>query len=411
MLRKVLGYLILYIALFSIEPSFLPIRLRHIFAITGLYLMIKDYHKIALTKRQRRSWHSLFLCFVVFLFWIVVSSFYNSYFDATLIKYPISVLLSFLSSYAAVTFFCRLQRKDYDTYSMMRCVVWVSLFECLFTLFLFLTPSVQSIIFGLLRFTDLAADSLDSVNYEARMMGIGVRFFGGGVFLGVVLFYISTLLISAKSKFEVFILLISFVIIASIGVMVARTALVGVVAFVTHLLMGGKLLSKTKFLVLIGIVIVGVISYDFYVKYLESNPLFELVFDRVFLLFDPSRNQDVERYVGGFEKPLELVTWILGDAKMADPQHPTMAYYKGIDIGIWRLIWGYGIPGLVIYCIIQYMLCKLAGFKKFEVFILFGMCVIFLNKGLISMDVIVSIFIMLNIYNARNKNYVKMSQV
>jgi hypothetical protein len=61
--------------------------------------------------------------------------------------------------------------------------------------------------------------------------------------------------------------------------------------------------------------------------------------------------------------PEQLKTYIIGDGLFASPTNP-IEFYKGTDIGYLRLIYYFGIPGLIIFLIIQFLLVLRIAYKN-----------------------------------------------
>lgn len=414
-MRIIICYSLCYLFLFSLHFVFLPIRIRTILALYGLFHLYHNFKYISLPKTEKKKWRSLLHIFLLFMAVVFVSTIINLNFDAEYYKYPIKVIISFTSAYGLLKIIQKLLRMEINQHTIIKLIIIVTVIECILTVMLHLIPSLKNVLFGLLNVSDLAAYAIEKEEFN-RMTGLGAKFFSGGVFMALGIFYVSLMINRLSGIIRLLGLFLALLLILLVGSAIARTTLVGVLGFIIVFFMpskGKSFLKSNKIQLLFLFFLFSLVSYRIYIYYIEQNPLFEVAAKRAFSIVytyqETGEMQSKESMVGDYTVPDNMKTWIIGDAQMADPKDPVMGRYKGIDIGIWEFVWGYGIIGLVLYSLIQFYFCKLAGFRRIEYWTLFVMYIIFMNKGPVSYDLLLSLFIMLPIYNSIEKNKLRYS--
>lgn len=403
-MRAFISYLLFYLFLFSLHFVFLPIRIRALLALYGLYQLYRNYHYIRLSRKERNNWRFLIYCVLLFFGTVILSTIINVNFDSEFFKYPVQIVLSLTSAFGLIAITSKLLRTEFTMEKMLKVIITISVFECLLTVILHINPSIRNVLMNLLNVNAMTADAIEKEEFN-RMTGLGAKFFGGGVFMALTIFYISLIINREAGLIKKFGYLFALVVVLIIGSAIARTTLVGLLGFITvFFIPSANKQSKgyDKIVLASSIVLVSIISFSIFKKYLEENPLFEVAMKRafsvVYVFEGTGEMQAKETMVGGYTTPDNTKTWILGDAQMVDPKDPELSRYKGIDIGIWELIWGYGIVGLFFYGLVQYAFCRLTHFRRLEYIVLFLLWIAFMNKGPVTYDLYLSLFIMLPIY-------------
>jgi len=411
-LRYVLCVLLTFQQVFNLAFNFMPIRIRTLMALIGGYWLYKDWRSLTQSKQDKRLWKKLFFLLAILVSVAFVTTILNFYFDPYFFKYPFSVFISLSSSYCFLVLFGYLYRSHIEYDVILKYIVIACLLQCIITVFFFIQPSIREFFYQFLVVSEMAQEAYDAMGEKAnRFMGLGANGFTGGVILALAIFYTAILSRKSKSIIALSKYIILAIIITFVGSAIARTTLVGLVIFIGYIGISKSFPVKSK-LFLGGIFLcLLVIAIWIYVEYVESDPLFEAVFQRAFSMFYVFQNtgemQGAEDFAGEAVYPSTFMTWIIGDGKMADPKDPLFAYYMHVDIGVWRVIFGIGIIGLIIYSLIQLFLCKLTKLGKLEYTLLFFFYVACMFKGIISFDVFLSPLIMVSIYNNIRSNKIK----
>lgn len=407
MLRFIICVLLTYQQLFSLDFIFLPIRTRMIMAILGTLMLIRD-RKSFVIPRSYSKLLSRFVGTVSFLFLIALAScLINAAYDPFFLKFPIVLFISFASAYCYIKWIACIMKEKITKELLIKLLIGAALLQCILSVLVFILPPFRQFIFYLVPMNEM---NEYAVNFNIhptedvlfRLIPVGYDFWGNGTCLAVIIFLMA-LLINGEKSGKVFVyLLIILVLITAIGAGVSRTTLIGIPFFLAYLVISKGNRDKKKYLFSIIIGSIPIILFA-YTWFLESNPLFEDVFERAFSVFyifkESGEIQSVESMVGLAVIPTEVKTWIIGDGYMSDPLQPGTGFYKGVDIGIWRVIWGVGLIGLCIFSYIQYLYLKLAKYAKLEVIFLFLIYCAFMYKGIFYFDLLMSPFIMMILYN------------
>lgn len=405
-MRYLICFFIFFVYNFSLSFKFFPIPTRYFFVLVGMYGLFKGYKKLRLTKGHKRGWTSL-LRGVIFLWAIALfSALVNAYFDPHFFKYPVSIVLSLLSAYGVLVLFSYILKKEITQKLLLQMFVFTSLFQCVFSMFLFLTPSVKNIAFGLLSVSEAYEANIDHmIDGTVRVLSYGAGFFVAGITFALSLLFVAILYNSEEKGYMKLIYIVSALLISMIGSTISRTTLVGLPGFIVILLHSKVIKFSTiiKTGSLLAIVVISGISM--FSKHIEGNSVFGQVFDRAFSIFyiykETGTLQSTDSMTGSALYPDNTKTWVIGDGKMADPyntDNTQLSYYKHVDIGLCRVLWGIGLLGFIAYSLVQLSLCRLCYLGRFESFVLFMYYIIFMLKGIVTLDVCISIFMMYHVY-------------
>jgi hypothetical protein len=111
-----------------------------------------------------------------------------------------------------------------------------------------------------------------------------------------------------------------------------------------------------------------------------------------------------------FVWPKDFMTYLIGDGLYTDTF--TGAYYKATDIGVIRLIYYFGLPGLIMYFLFQFQIAYFAFLKnkKYSVMfiVVFIYCVILNFKGFTDLFFL-NILFFINYSDAKLKSKVLVS--
>lgn len=412
MLRFVICVLLTYQQLFSLNFIFLPIRTRMIMAVLGTYMLIRDRKSFAIprtySKLLFRFAGTVFLLFLLALFSCLINAVYDPFF----LKFPIVLFLSFASAYCYIKWIACIMKEEITKELLIKLLIGAALLQCILSILVFILPPFRQLIFYLIPMNEMNEYAVNSNIHPTedvlfRMIPVGYDFWGNGTCMAVIIFLMAILINKENSRRDFSIMLIILVFISAIGAGASRTTLMGVPFFILYLLMSKGDKENKRYLLSIFIISIPLLLFV-YSWFLESNPIFERIFERAFSVFyifkETGEMQSVESMVGQAVIPSELKTWVIGDGYMSDPLQPEIGFYKGVDIGIWRVIWGVGLIGLFIFSYIQYLYIKLAKYVKLEALFLFLIYCAFMYKGVFYFDLLMSPFIMMILYNYNVKH-------
>lgn len=214
----------------------------------------------------------------------------------------------------------------------------------------------------------------DFLNKVERLYGIGASLDVAGSRFATVLAMMSFALVRIKNTLYrnyMPIYIISFVIIAVIGNMIARTTLVGLVLAIIYLLWiffrGRENKQLWRWLASILIISIPIMVF-MYNNNPETRNLFRFAFEGFFSLWEKGQwevasNDRLMNVMVVF--PDNLKTWLIGDGYFSSPRDTDPyfigeivgGYYMGTDIGYLRFIFYFGLVGLLSF---MAYFCKVA---------------------------------------------------
>lgn len=229
----------------------------------------------------------------------------------------------------------------------------------------------------------ILADMIDTIFAQAekeyfeknpRLYSIGVGFDTAGIRFSCVLLGTAHLIKKAVTNVERNFYIALFLIIGSIGNMISRTTVVGLVVSCIYLFCTFGFLLKAR-LTLKGILWIAGASFSVILLIYVGNYLyvnsqgfkdsFDYGFEGFINFYNTgsfsTHSSDLLVNSIGDILPDNVKTWIIGDGYFADPFDPS-AFYMGTDMGYIRLIFYCGIIGLAIFLAYficcTYVLCK-----------------------------------------------------
>lgn len=201
-----------------------------------------------------------------------------------------------------------------------------------------------------------------------RLYGIGASLDVAGVRFSaamIMLVYVVNKHKALMSNFHIFMCVSVFVLIAVVGNMIARTAIVGVGLSIAYLLLTFRPdnVSRSSFrvarilLLIVAVAVpVGIYSYNHNPQFQE---LFRFAFEGFFSLFEEGEWQinSTTRLQTMIVFPDSIKTWIIGDGYFNNPYNTDPyyvgeyigGYYMGTDIGYLRFIFYFGLIGLIAF--------------------------------------------------------------
>lgn len=412
MFRLIIGILLTYQQIFSVDFIFFPIRTRTLMAVIGMYMLVRDWNSFRIPSGYSRILKNLLVAVGMIFSLAVVSSVINGVLDPYFFKFPIVLLISFASSYCFIKWLAYITGERLTMELLIKYFVMACLLQCVLSLLVFLFPPFRSFIFAIVPMNEM---NEYAVNFNIhptedvlfRMIPVGYDFWGNGTTVAVIIFLMALLISFEKEQRKFFLQLLTLIFIIVIGASVSRTTLVGVPFFLLYMFMGNGERRNKRYILGMILMFIPIIILV-YTWFLETYPIFESIFERAFSIIyifkDTGDMQSVESMVGQSVIPTEFKTWLIGDGLMSDPLNPGTGFYKEVDIGVWRLVWGVGIFGLLLFSYIQYLYLRLARFDRLSVLCMFIIYCGFLYKGIFYYDLLMSPFIAMTLYRINYNN-------
>lgn len=415
----IVSVIIIFFYLYPIAFKIIPIQIttRIIFSIIGFLLFMKDCIIYLLNKKHiyiDKDWVRLLSRLILIAFIASISLLYNSTSDFQYITYPISMLLIIYSGYFVFKCF-KIFSSDMDISVLIEYIIIAVFIQNLIAFFMFINPSFSKVMTEIQYQNELSELKLNEL-LEIRFIGFGSTYFGAGIVNGLALILISYFLKSKKHPFSKLLKLsVFYIIILGFGMMMARTTIIGLVLSIAYMLLPKAKLkfdiikNHLKFIIgIIMIVFTGylILLYVFPLYFDSLNVSLRFGFEMFYNYFEHgtfetlSTNQMKDMYV----YPTNIKTYIIGDGLWDNPTNQGMGYYMDTDIGYLRLIYYFGIVGLLCYLFFQFYSIKLIINKTENIHLKKMLVLLFLYMLILNFKGFSDIFFILLIFYFIIKN-------
>lgn len=359
LVRIVIGIMVSFY-LFPVEFAFfLGQNTKKLLAVVGLLFLGFNYIK------QRSSYiNQDFVTVSIYALLVslagIFSVTYNNTPDSAYSTYLMSMWVWLGGAYAVISII-KLYHKKITVELLCYYLVCVCVAQCVLALAMDFSPVLKS-------FVDqyFVTTIMDGV--ERRLYGIGCALDVAGTRFSAVLIMMAVVLMKHGQTMptsHLFIFILSFLTIAVLGNMIARTTLVGLIIALLFILIKSSSLELTagkqrviRWIVIVMLVFIPVITF-----YYDANPQLRenvrFAFEGFFSLaekgeWDVNSN---DRLLAMIVFPDSLKTWIIGDGyfdgpTLTDPYYvgpPMTGFYMWTDIGYLRFIFYFGLVGLFLF--------------------------------------------------------------
>lgn len=262
------------------------------------------------------------------------------------------------------------------------------------------------------------------LNSVKRLYGIGASLDVAGSRFAAVLVGMAFLLVNLKNtiyKDYLPVYIVSFIVIAVVGNMIARTTVVGlglaVVYLMWNVLKGQENRKLWQWVVAILIIAIPIMVY-MYNNDEATRKLFRFAFEGFFSLWEKGRwevssNERMMNVMVVF--PDNLKTWLIGDGYFSNPGEidPYFigeivgGYYKGTDIGYLRFIFYFGLIGLLAF---MTYFCRVTQicvrkFRRYDVLFMALLAVNFIVWFKVATDIFLVFALMLLVDTTEDAEY------
>lgn len=399
LLNSTLLFFSLFLCVFNIKTNFPPYYTNVILAGLGCVYLFSCFYLGNIKLNKNIFYFIILVLFLPITFFISLIFNLGSSDFYYLKTFFLNNIVYLLSTFFIYMLFFNEKRRVYDDYVKFLAMV-VSL-QLILSLVGFLNAGFFDFIFNIIAM-ERDSDTLGGMS-EYRLVGVGASFFGSGVINCITLLLIANSIMNNSNKNNLT-LIISFFIIAFIGVLSSRTTIVGLIfSFIIFFL---NFRRNKKFVgTLFTILLVLIMAYPVINTYSERFSTL-LDFGLGFLL--DFENSEGSKSLAVLQEYFEIIpnnykTWLIGDAKFGDQ----MSYYKGTDVGIYRIVFCTGIIGLIFYFLLQfYLLFKIKDkYLQKTSKLLIAIVLIILNlKGVASFFVVLLIPYFLSVVNKYGYN-------
>lgn len=375
--------------------------------------MIKD--GLLLNKKVKcRYIKTLFYPVLMSLF-TVLSSVVNTITENTFIIFPFQVIYLLLLSYC-IYYITKRFCKVISFYVITRYFLMTLVVQSVIAIVMFVNQPICLFLFDL-QGIDLTSRVI-KMYFGVRLIGLGCFYFGAGAIYGLGLIAIMPFMLKAKNKQQLIKLILLYVYIFIVGIFFARTAMIGCVFSIVYLIfciLIPKMCNKVFLVFRQFIIYLTVFGIALVFIYTSSPKLQEDYGDIIDFGFEAFINlvENGELSTASSDGlteyhlsiwPQNQKTYYIGDMRWTKGD----SYYGDSDVGYVRLLFYFGVPGVILFLLYQYSIVRISGliFKErilsFFFFTVFFYALILLIKGYI--DVASLIFIYLH-YKSLDSKY------
>ncbi len=378
---QVIGKFLLFVFffnfLYAVHYRFFPVSTNVIISIIGLIVCIA-YPRVRKEMFEDKSIREIVFLFLpivmISLFTIVLNGTQDFFF----VKWSVLGILSLFGA-MLIAFIIKKLWGEISTQLVVSLMVLSAVCQLTIALLMWISPPIHDFLFSITHFDQIGMDALERTEGH-RLLGFGISFFTTGVIHGFILILMS-ICIGKKRGFWLFLWVISFVYIAAIGLMMSRTIIVGALFAIVLLLYNfiQRNIEINTLLSIIVFTVVIILGISYVTPYFSDD--FDTIIKFGFQMFI-SKQETGEVHVDSWDSmmsmyrfPSELETWILGDARwMNDKQN---GYYMGTDIGFIRMIYYFGVIGLLSFIAYNVKLLKTIYVRNqsFGMFFLFALMI------------------------------------
>lgn len=375
--------------------------------------MIKD--GLLLNRKVKcRNIKTLFYPVLMSLF-TVLSSVVNTITENTFIIFPFQVIYLLLLSYC-IYYITKRFCKVISFYVITRYFLMTLVVQSVIAIVMFVNQPICLFLFDL-QGIDLTSRVI-KMYFGVRLIGLGCFYFGAGAIYGLGLIAIMPFMLKAKNKQQLIKLILLYVYIFIVGIFFARTAMIGCVFSIVYLIfciLIPKMCNKVFLVFRQFIIYLTVFGIALVFIYTSSPKLQEDYGDIIDFGFEAFINlvENGELSTASSDGlteyhlsiwPQNQKTYYIGDMRWTKGD----SYYGDSDVGYVRLLFYFGVPGVILFLLYQYSIVRISGliFKErilsFFFFTVFFYALILLIKGYI--DVASLIFIYLH-YKSLDSKY------
>jgi len=357
---KLLVVFLLFSFIYEIHFAYFPLNFPVVFGLLSLFCYA--FNKGLRNKCRSYGWNitSLISIFIPVLQIAFISIVINQSWDFYFIRWYIFFVLKIFAC-MSIMYLAKKYYSDLHYVTLVKIFFCCAVIQISLSLLMWVVPGIKEILYSTLTVSDIGDEALERT-FGLRMNGYGTNFFGSGVVHGFILFVIPLLAQQRLKIVHSTIGMLLYALIFVISMMIARTTIIGFAMGLFLLIFIKKPKLNTLNLItylcvsaLVGIVILDSLSPQF----LEN---FEYVITFGFEMFINYFNGDglttssiSNSMVNMYVFPDNISTWLFGDGLWETSRG---YYYKGTDIGLCRMLFYFGIIGLIIF-----LFCYLKLFK------------------------------------------------
>jgi hypothetical protein len=365
-IQPVIIELVIFFYIYSVPLKGIPggIGTRMLMTVAGFLVFLLTFIK-ATARGEVRIRKDILVIFFFILALVgisIITNLVNLTGDLAFVKYAGSILYMLLGGY----FIIWLLKQYYDELSFSiigNYIVVAGIIQVLLSLLMFTVPPLYDALYAIQNTDALMNERLSFIG-GFRLVGFGSTFFASGIVHGYMLILLAALIrYKANSRRNILFYALAFCLLMVLGTMMARTTMIGgilglgIIFFPTF--KGNSTFSRNVVRFVLSLfLLISVVGLIIVMLPKESRDMlanawnfgFEMIIN--YINGEGLRSDSTDELKDMFIWPDNPKTYLIGDAYFTDPDDPGF-YYMRTDVGYLRLIYYFGIPGLLIFITLQ----------------------------------------------------------
>lgn len=411
-MRRCLALAMLFFYIYPILFIGMPVTTRLLYSLIAIFLAL--YSVVCKRATLAREYLPVLSILLLIFALSCLSIFINDTSDFEFIKYPVSIIAILLSAYALVRIFSMMDIPCDFNY-IAKLFIGVVFAQSVIAVLMFVIPSFYDLMTSVQAISIDETEKMSSLS-DTRIIGFGSRYFGAGIIHGLALIILAYLIRVGEYDSSILKASIVFLIIFAVGIGMARTTFIGFGISILVLLPFSGLSKLNRTLVKHNIMLLLSVSSLILLAFMSTYVFFPMIISSVTPLF----NFALEMFLNYFDSgslitastaelstmyvwPNNIYTYFIGDGLYSADNG---LYYMGTDVGYLRLIFYFGILGVVFFFALQSTMLWVAVRKikcKGILFLCLLSYVLILNfKGFADLASILALFFTIDILTKNN---------
>lgn len=368
-IKEILLYVMFFFYIYSVPFKGVPFGMgtRVLFAVFALLLLVLQFSSKKKRKVLQKSLLPIFAAIALFLSWAFLALIINGSTDLSLVKYSNSFIIMTLAGYFVV--FSLFKHYGKLTFSLIAHFIIVAVtVQMVISLMMFVSPPFRQLLLGLQQLDAATDERMDAV-LGLRITGFGSNFFTSGIVNGYCLILVACLIRMCTPTYkQLFKYVICFLTVLLVGTMMARTTLVGAGLAAALLLFtrnsarseGGH--TNLRLIVVLVFILISALG----LYHIQSASTKDMISQSASFGFELFLNyleggelgsESTDELKTMFAWPETWHTYLFGDGRFVDVKNPEL-YYMYTDVGYLRLLYYFGVFGVLTFICIQYSLIR-----------------------------------------------------
>ncbi|WP_429158082.1 hypothetical protein [Aeromonas media] len=334
--------------------------------------------------------------------------------DFEFIKYPVSIIAILFGAYALIRIF-EIMDIPCDFNYIAKLFIGVVFIQSVVALLMFIIPSFYELMTSIQVISIDEAGKMSSLS-EMRIIGFGSQYFGAGITNGLALIILAYLIRVGEYDSTMLKASAMFLFIFAVGIGMARTTFIGFgIALLLLLPCSGLLkfnlaLVKRNVMLLLSVSAIMLLAvifvYVLFPKIIVSiAPIFNFALEMFLNYFESGSltTESTSQLATMYIFPTNIYTYLIGDGLYTAEDG---LYYMGTDVGYLRILFYFGVFGVILFLSLQYSLLSVSMRRIKDGNVLFAFLLLYLMilnfKGFADLAPVLALFFTVSIFTYNN---------